>query len=85
MQLKPAERAEMQLHGSTEANLTAALRSANRLRGRAIYRDTVAFWAELVMHARRELSCSDALTSDSLARLVAELELEIDKRSGSAS
>ena len=42
--MKPAERAEMQLHGSTEANLTAAIRSANRLRGRAIYRDTVAFW-----------------------------------------
>jgi hypothetical protein len=83
--LKPAERAEMQLHGSTEANLAAAVRSANRLRGRAIYRDTVAFWSELVLHARRELSCSDALTSDSLARLVAELELEIDKRSGSPS
>jgi hypothetical protein len=85
MQLKPAERAEMQLHGSTEANLTAAIRSANRLRGRAIYRETVAFWAELVLHARHELSCSDASDSDSLARLVAELELEIDKRSGSPS
>ena len=85
MQLKPAERAEMQLHGSTEANLAAAVRSANRLRGRAIYQDTVAFWAELVLHARRELSCSDALPSDSLARLVAELEVEIDKRSGSPS
>ena len=85
LQLKPAERAEMQLHGSTEANLTAAIRSANRLRGRAIYRETIAFWAELVLHARRELSCGDVTASNSLARLVAELELEIDKRSGSPS
>lgn len=83
--MESAERAGMQLHGSTEANLAAAIRSANRLRGRAIYRDTVAFWAELVLHARRELSCSDALPSNSLARLVAELEVEIDKRSGSPS
>lgn len=79
--MSPAGRAQIQLHGSTEANLTAAIRSANRLRGRAVYRDTVAFWGELVLHARRELSCTDALPSDSLIRLVAELQLEIDRRS----
>ena len=76
---------EMQLHGSTEANLTAAIRSANRLRGRAIYEDTIAFWAGSCCTLVAEPSCSNALPSHSLARLVAELELEIDKRSGSPS
>lgn len=73
----------MQLHGSTEANLTAAIRSANRLRDRAVHGDTVAFWAALVLHARRELSSCYGLPSDTLVRLVAELQLAIDKRSSS--
>ena len=72
----------MELHGSTEANLVAALRSANRLRGHRVHGDTLKFWADLVGHARRELSSSVMLPSDTLIRLVAELELSIEQQSG---
>lgn len=72
----------MELHGSTEANLVAALRSANRLRGHRVHGDTLKFWADLVRHARRELSSSVMLPSDTLIRLVSELELTIQQKSG---
>jgi hypothetical protein len=72
----------MELHGSTEANLAAALRSANRLRGHRVHGDTVKFWADLVRHARRELSSSVMLPSDEVIRLVSELELTIQQQSG---
>ena len=72
----------MELHGSTEANLVAALRSANRLRGHRVHGDTLKFWADLVRHARRELSSSVMLPSDEVIRLVSELELTIQQQSG---
>ena len=72
----------MELHGSTEANLVAALRSANRLRGHRVHGDTLKFWADLVRHARRELSSSVMLPSDTVIRLVSELELTIQQQSG---
>ncbi len=72
----------MELHGSTEANLVAALRSANRLRGHPVHGDTLKFWADLVRHARRELSSSVMLPSDEVIRLVSELELTIQQQSG---
>jgi hypothetical protein len=72
----------MELHGSTEASLVAALRSANRLRGHRVHGDTLKFWADLVRHARRELSSSVMLPSDTVIRLVSELELTIQQQSG---
>jgi hypothetical protein len=72
----------MELHGSTEANLVAALRSANRLRAHPVHGDTLKFWADLVRHARRELSSSVMLPSDEVIRLVSELELTIQQQSG---
>ena len=68
---------QMQLHGSTEANLLSAIRSANRLRGQAVHPDTLKFWSDLIRHARDELSSKAALPSETLARLVADLELAI--------
>jgi hypothetical protein len=70
----------MQLHGSTEGNLIAAVRSASRLRGRPVHADTIQHWADLLDHARRELSTTAALPSQPLQRLVAELEVEMAKR-----
>ena len=72
----------MELHGSTEANLVAALRSANRLRGHRVHGDTLKFWADLVRHARRELSSSVMLPSDAVIRLVSELVMTIQQQSG---
>ena len=70
----------MQLHGSTEGNLIAAVRSASRLRGHPVHADTIKHWADLLHHARRELSSTAALPSEHLQRLVAELEDEMAKR-----
>jgi hypothetical protein len=70
----------MQLHGSTEGNLISAVRSASRLRGHPVHADTIKHWADLLQHARRELSLNAALPSEPLKRLVAELEVELTKR-----
>ena len=71
----------MQLHGSTEANLISAVRSAGRLRGQRVHSDTVKYWSSLLLHARRELSTTAALPAVSLGRLIAELEVEIVQHS----
>lgn len=70
----------MQLHGSTEGNLIAAVRSAIRLRTQPVHADTIRYWTDLLHHARREISTNAALASESLTRLVAELEVELVKR-----
>ena len=70
----------MKLHGTTEGNLISAVRSASRLRGSPVHKDTIKFWADLIAHARNELSSHAALPSDTLKRLVAELELEVARR-----
>jgi hypothetical protein len=72
----------MKLHGSTEGNLIAAVRSATRFRGHPVHADTVKHWENLLHHARRELSGCTALASAPLQRLIVELEIELDKRSG---
>jgi hypothetical protein len=70
----------MQLHGSTEGNLIAAVRSATRFRDHPVHSDTIRHWENLLHHARRELSDSAALPSESLQRLVMDLEIELAKR-----
>ena len=70
----------MQLHGSTEGNLIAAVRSASRLRGQPVHADTINHWTQLLDHARRELSTNVVSQSEPLRRLVAELEVEMTRR-----
>lgn len=70
----------MQLHGSTEGNLIAALRSATRFRERPVHVDTITHWENLIHHARQELLDSAALPSASLQRLLADLESELARR-----
>jgi hypothetical protein len=41
--------------------LIAAVRSASRLRGQPVHADTIKHWADLLHHARRELSTNAAL------------------------
>ena len=73
----------MRLHGSTEGNLLNALRSANRLRGHHIHADTLQFWSDLVVHAKREISSGGELRSSDVARLAAQLETEVTGHSAS--
>ena len=70
----------MKLHGTTEGNLISAVRSANRLKERPVHKDTVKFWADLIAHARNELSSCAALSSDSIRRLISDLEQEVARR-----
>lgn len=70
----------MKLHGSTEGNLIAAVRSANRLRGQPVHADTIKHWADLLHHARQELATSIGLPAEPLMRLVAELEVAMARR-----
>jgi hypothetical protein len=77
---KEAYAGNMQLHGSTEGNLIAAVRSASRLRGQPVHADTIKHWADLLHHARQELSTNAVLPSESLKRLVEELEVEMTRR-----
>ena len=70
----------MKLHGTTEGNLISAVRSASRLKGRPVHRDTIKFWRDLIAHARNELSSCAAMPSDSIRRLVSDLELEVAQR-----
>jgi hypothetical protein len=70
----------MKLHGSTEGNLLSAIRSASRLRERPVHADTVKFWSDLIVHARSELSACATMQPEALKGLIAQLELEVERR-----
>jgi hypothetical protein len=65
----------MKLHGSLIDNLQVALASAKRLRGHPIHKDTVAFWRDLIAHARAEMPKQTPRTQ--VENLIAALEGEI--------
>lgn len=71
----------MNLHGSIQENLLAAVRSARRLRKHPVHVDTLKHWDDLLHHARRELAAGKGDRS-SIEPLVAELETEIASRAG---
>jgi hypothetical protein len=68
----------MDLHGSTTSNLASAVQSARRLRGHPVHADTLAYWTELLRHARKELAGG---STEPLEHLIVELETEIAYRS----
>lgn len=72
----------MELHGSIEANLVAAVRSARRLRGHPIHADTLQHWTDLLHQARRQLAAGQARPTGTLKQLVADLETELADHSG---
>jgi hypothetical protein len=71
----------MKVHGSIESNLTAAVRSARRLRGHPVHADTLEYWDELLHHARRERVSGYPQEGHVLGRLIIDLETEIAERS----
>lgn len=72
----------MELHGSIEANLASAVRSARRLRGHPIHPDTLRHWTDLLHQARRQLTAGADSDTGTLKQLVANLETELADRSG---
>lgn len=73
----PVWQLSMELHGTTEANLVAAVRSARRLRGHPVHADTVKHWTDLLHQARQQLAAGDADAPDALRQLIADLETEL--------
>jgi hypothetical protein len=69
----------MELHGSVEGNLTAAIRSARRLRGHPVHADTLNHWTDLLHEARRELGTGSESTQG-IEQLIADLESELADR-----
>ncbi len=70
----------MELHGSIEANLASAIRSARRLRGHPVHPDTVSHWTDLLHQARRDLGAASAPPPEVIARLLVDLETELAER-----
>ena len=67
----------MIIHGSIADNLTAAIRSARRLRGRPVHQDTIRFWRDLLAKARAEKPESGEAEATSVEQLAGQLEAEI--------
>ena len=70
----------MKLHGSTEGNLIAALRSSHRLRGLKVHADTLQHWTDVLKHADHELSSGQAMPREPVKQLAAELRMELTSR-----
>ena len=70
----------MKLHGSTEGNLMAALRSARRLSGVPVHADTLQHWTDVLKHADHELSSGLAMNREPVKQLMAELKVELTSR-----
>ena len=70
----------MKLHGSLAHNLEAALKSARRLRGHPVHKDTEAYWVELLAHCRAEKRSCTAAELATLEPLLASLQDELATR-----
>jgi hypothetical protein len=63
----------MKLHGTLAVNLEDAIASAERLRGRRVYSDTVDYWAELLREARVNRPDTAELHQQKIDRLLDRL------------
>jgi hypothetical protein len=72
----------MELDGSLVANLEAAVRSSQRLRGQRVYPETLQFWSELLAMARRVVGTMIDSDTPRIASLADGLEAEISEHGG---
>lgn len=70
----------MELHGTLEVNLGAAIRSARRLRGHPVHPDTISHWTDLLHQARRELGAGSGPSAEVVKQLLIDLETELAER-----
>jgi hypothetical protein len=70
----------MKLHGSILENLESALASGRRLRGRPVYKETLAYWEDLLREATRAVQDPTLAQSDALRIAIAKLEIELADR-----
>jgi hypothetical protein len=71
----------MKIHGPILGNLNNAIISARRLRCHPVYKDTVAYWNELIQEARRIQRDPAYEQADVLEPAIVSLELELAERS----
>ena len=69
-----------ELEGGLARNLQGALASAQRLRGRPVYPETLEFWRGVLAQARFELEGSWQRGDAALERLADALEAELAER-----
>ena len=69
----------MNLHGNLANNLQAAIASARRYRGHPVHAETIAFWSELLQHARA-LKAEGNEEASIIDPLLAELDAAIAER-----
>lgn len=72
--------APMDLAGSILENVENAVTSARRLRGHPVYKDTLAYWADLLREARRARQDLEGLQSRALEAAILNLEGELADR-----
>ena len=65
----------MEVHGSIEQNLKAAVESSRRLRGHPIHKDTLQFWSGLVAEARSRRAAGEVRDDPAVDEAIAELEI----------
>ncbi len=73
----------MELHGTVQDNLVAAVRSVRRFRGHPVHADTLQHWTDLLHHARREPLGDDP--GHTIEQLIVELETELAERASPSS
>lgn len=70
----------MELAGSLRENLDAAVRSARRLRGQPVHKDTLSYWQELLSLSRATKRWEPVEDMMKLEELMATLQEEIALR-----
>jgi len=70
----------MKFDGSILDNLNNGIASARRLRGHPVYRDTIAYWGELIQEARRIQRDPDDMSAHELEAAIVGLEIELAER-----
>lgn len=67
----------MYVEGTLAENLSGAIASAKRLRGRRVYQDTFEYGRELLDYARARARRPRIVNADEIAELSAELEVQL--------
>jgi hypothetical protein len=70
----------MKLDGTIEDNLRMAIASAERLRSNPVYKDTLAYWHDLLHEARRLRTQLPEAELRTLDPLIVQLELALAER-----
>jgi len=70
----------MELHGTIEANLISAIRSARRFRAQRVHGETIEHWKHILARAERDLSRSGASEREALRQLISDLQSELTFR-----